>query len=374
MLIIVITALPTLRRRAYNTFYYAHVICSILIFVATCIHASTDFYCLLPGLLLWVADWAWRLFAGGFGSSKIVSADIEDAGNGWYRISLPVGAKVSSQEPDVESAVAKSRLPTHPIQSYYLNFADVSRIQNHPFTAVSAGDESSGPTFLFQRTTGRKQTKLDKEWTWKLGALASSFSNESVDTKGIRSASRLSVRVEGPYVPDTPEIHTSDHIICIAGGTGITGAISIANWWVKNRSESKTRHGSVDSDLSTKTPIARLSLIWTVRYAGMASIREWTRLVAQAQKIAGLDIQLRVSSTDGRLDCSEYLESRILHSGPYLQDGSKQQTVDQASKQPWVYVSGPEGLLKSAEIACIDVRRRTEDRHSLTWYIARWEV
>lgn len=374
MLVIVITALPALRRRAYNTFYYAHVICSILIFVATCIHASTDFYCLLPGLLLWVADWAWRLFAGGFGSSKTIPAEVEDAGNGWYRISLPVGAKIHSQGTDVESVVAKNRMTTHPIQSYYLSFTDVSRIQNHPFTAVSVGDDIDGPTFLFQRATGKTQSKLDKEWTWKLGALASPLSADKVDAKTTQSIARLPVRIEGPYVPDTPEVLTSDHIICIAGGTGITGAISIANWWVKNRSDSQIRHDSIDSDLSTKSSIARLSLIWTVRYADMAQVREWSQLVEHAQKIDGLDIQLRVSSTDGRLDCAEFLASKILRPGSYLSSEIKQQMIGQTSSQPWVYVSGPEGLLRSAETACIEVRRQTKDRHSLNWYIANWEV
>jgi ferric-chelate reductase len=44
MLVVLVTALPALRRRSYNTFYYTHIISSVVIFVGTCIHASTNFY------------------------------------------------------------------------------------------------------------------------------------------------------------------------------------------------------------------------------------------------------------------------------------------------------------------------------------------
>lgn len=67
LIIIVCTALPCVRRRWYNVFYYCHIITSIAIFAAAIMHASTDLYLLLPGLLLWVFDWGRRLFGGDAG-------------------------------------------------------------------------------------------------------------------------------------------------------------------------------------------------------------------------------------------------------------------------------------------------------------------
>ena len=59
-----------------------------------------------------------------------------------------------------------------PLQTYYLNFPSISKYQCHAFTASAVSTPSEGPIFLFRRSEGKKQKKLDKEWTWELGALA----------------------------------------------------------------------------------------------------------------------------------------------------------------------------------------------------------
>lgn len=151
MVVIIVTALPVFRRRAYNAFYYAHIICSTLIFSSASIHASTDFYFLLPGLLLWVLDWGWRIFRGETGLQKKVEGKLEDAGYGWYRITLPVSAKLLPGNESAEGSVETVKEPNHPLQSYYLNIPSISKLQNHAFTAAKIGSSSSGPVFLFQR-------------------------------------------------------------------------------------------------------------------------------------------------------------------------------------------------------------------------------
>lgn len=75
MIAIVITSLPALRRKSYNVFYYVHVICSFWVFVVLSVHASTDFYFLLPGLVLWIGLEAFprykrRLGQEGFGHAR----------------------------------------------------------------------------------------------------------------------------------------------------------------------------------------------------------------------------------------------------------------------------------------------------------------
>ena len=164
ILLMVITSLPPIRRSSYNTFYYTHVISSICLFIVASIHASTDFYFLLPGLLLWVYDWMRRIQTG---LRTKISTKLEDAGNGWFRVQLP----------PLKPNPTDEKLKTNPLETYYLNFPSVSRFQVHALTAAATGSSNAGPTFLFQRATGKKQPSLDKEWTWKLASKAST-SNE----------------------------------------------------------------------------------------------------------------------------------------------------------------------------------------------------
>lgn len=73
--VMTVTALPILRRINYNTFYYAHLMCSCLVFTSANIHANTNFYFLFSGLLLWVFDRAWRIFGGNTGLRNLVLAN-----------------------------------------------------------------------------------------------------------------------------------------------------------------------------------------------------------------------------------------------------------------------------------------------------------
>jgi hypothetical protein len=61
MSIVVVTALPQIRRTHFNLFYFTHLLTLIAVIVV-CLHASTMFYCLAPGLAMWVLDWGMRLY------------------------------------------------------------------------------------------------------------------------------------------------------------------------------------------------------------------------------------------------------------------------------------------------------------------------
>jgi ferric-chelate reductase len=85
--VVVITALPIIRRNNYNTFYYIHIIFVLLVLVLVCLHASTNFYFILPGLILWVYDWSYRVQHALYFKQTI---EVESAGNNWYRMRLRV--------------------------------------------------------------------------------------------------------------------------------------------------------------------------------------------------------------------------------------------------------------------------------------------
>lgn len=357
MVIIGITALPVLRRQSYQTFYYCHIIFSILIFIILSIHASTDFYFLLPGLLLWVTDWAWRLVCGETGLKTKVTGSLENAGVGWYRIRLPLavvkqGKLGRGQDPEKQTAAID-----YPIQWYYLNIPSVSRLQGHAYKAAAVRSSSSGPVLLLQRCQGKKLSKLEKEWTHKL---ANTLPDPGTQTE-------LTVRVEGPYMASDTGFATASQVVCVVGGTGVTGALSLAKWWLAHRAEQ---------------PGSSFALVWTVRHREMAEIGEWNELVEKAASLDNFAVHLHVSSENGRLDLKSAFAVHLgiqASAGSLVDDDGRQDGL-----QGWVYMSGPDGLLSAAEDACLDLQEEVRrDRKGSTalmplkqfdWYVARWEV
>ncbi|KAH7144769.1 hypothetical protein DER46DRAFT_630229 [Fusarium sp. MPI-SDFR-AT-0072] len=315
ILAVLVTSLPYIRRQHYNLFYYTHIICGLIIFVASCIHASTDFYLLLPGLLLWIGDWLRRVF---FGETKGLStkavATLENIGGSWIRISLPV--KSSAQQ------MTEKPVPTcEPLLYYYLNAPAVSRFQIHAFTAAASASASHGPRFLLQRVSGKPQKRLDKEWTWKLGALV----------PNVQDSRDLEIRLEGPYRINDASYINASHILCVVGGTGVTGALSLARWWLDA--------GSVNG---------RFTLIWTLRTREPLEIKEWTDLTDMATTNSSLEIRSHISSENGRLDTALILREAFKVHNAMAAD---------ASGDGWVYSAGPNALIKATERSCIEVRK-----------------
>lgn len=343
MLLIAITSLRSLRRKSYNTFYYIHVICSVFIFLALSVHASTDFYFLLPGLILLLFDWAWRIFKGYAGGlSRTLAVTVENAGDGWYRINLPAVAKQVKDGRDAE----EEGPAMHPLQSYNLSVPEISKFQNHAFTAAKVGSLSEGPAFLLQRAGGKSEKKLQKEWTWKLAAL--------VPSPGSRQ--EVQGRVEGPYIPSDIGFTYATNVVCIVGGTGLTGACSLAVWWAQQRSHDSR---------------SRFSIIWTVRHGEHARVREWREMISMVDNVDNMNCTLHVSSENGRMDTAAWLRRTLVAEQP---DEGRETGATDAHPTAWVYVSGPDSLLRNTEAACVKLRRDLRGMSDLAWYSAKWEV
>ena len=158
-------------------------------------------------------------------------------------------------------------------------------------------------------------------------------------------------RIEGPYSPPTLELFAADHVLLLAGGTGITGAISIAQWWA-----SRSR--------DALAPSRTLHLIWTVRDGGVARVKEVDDVRILAEHMSNMTVDIHVSSEAGRLLPNVEIDRFI---------NSKQQ----GGERCWVYASGPTGLLKDAETACIEQRKllgRKGKGGSIDWYVASYST
>ena len=368
---IVITSLPKERRHRYNVFYYTHVIVGSLFLFLICIHARTHFCFLLPGLNLWLLDWMTRLRWLRKGN---VEARLEDAGNGWYRIRLPPRNRRKSCDDDARM---------EPLQAFYLNFPSVSKLQCHAFTAAAIGDVSQGPIFLFCRADGKKDAKLAKEWTWKLAA---SITGPTSPAEGVScpSTNSLPLRLEGPYVTPCEPLFVAVRVFCLVGGTGITGAISLAHAWMQRRGH---EHG------------ARFRIVWTVRERAAADLADITELRAQmGARARNMEFIVHVSSEAGRIDATGCLqkfmepatllelanemgthaagEDAILEKG--VEGGAGRTTGVRPEGTDWIYCSGPVGLLDVTDAACLKFQHQVGSRsrgvRSLGWYCAKWEV
>lgn len=361
-LVIVATSLPITRRKAYNTFYYMHLMLSSLVFIGTCIHASTNFYFLLPGLLLWGYDWCWRLFCGSTGSLRSVDGTIEHIGGGWVRIVLPPCDKTPAPTLPVRvegEALNEQETGWHPLQTFWISIPCISRLQNHAFNVATAGTPNSGPTILCQPTSvhgkaeRRKDRTMKKQWTWKVRSQTNKTHDD--EAPGMQT---VRMRVEGPYLCEDHGFEIADRVICLVGGTGVTGALSLAEWYLVHRMQRSK---------------ASFTIIWTLRNASTALLPEWQHLLLKSSETDGrMRLRTHVSSGSGRLNVAEAIGSELAGHG-------------QVGGSAWLYLSGPADFLRAAEDACCDIEaniRRTRKMKtartvavdSLSYFAAKWEI
>jgi ferric-chelate reductase len=144
-------------------------------------------------------------------------------------------------------------------------------------------------------------------------------------------------------------------VLAIVGGTGITGALSLANWWMSRQS-------------TTPPTKSRLKIVWSIRDINMADVAE---IHAFRQRLQNLehtaDLQIHVSSQSGRL-----LPGLVLDNFIEAWSGSVDNT--------FVYISGPEGLAAAAETACVQQKRQLSasrqetGRREISWHNATFTV
>lgn len=89
--LIFVTTLPMIRAKHFNLFYFTHLL-SIVAIIVICLHASTVFYCVAPGLAMWVLDWGMRLYE----LRERVPGKVVHLGKGWYWY---VNSFMSSDQP-----------------------------------------------------------------------------------------------------------------------------------------------------------------------------------------------------------------------------------------------------------------------------------
>ena len=189
----------------------------------------------------------------------------------------------------------------------------------------------------------------------RLGPLAEAAHHRRKSYSEPLFESRILTYHTGPYRGSIhthlQNLYTADHILLIVDGTGITGALSIADWWAFH-------YGSELPAQKSLRPI------WTVRNRRCADLQEISRLRALVDASSNMDFRIHVSEESGRLGCDAELAHFLSLS---------EERVGRA----WVYASGPESMVTSVETACIVQailmgRMTATNVSALTWYAAKW--
>ena len=67
------------------------------------------------------------------------------------------------------------------------------------------------------------------------------------------------LRLEGPYLTPSAPVFVAARVLCLVGGTGVTGALSLGRAWLRHRADETH---------------ALFRLVWTVRTAEAARLAE----------------------------------------------------------------------------------------------------
>lgn len=73
------TSLVLVRRHFFKVFYYTHTL-SLFGAIVICLHSSMMFYCIAPGIFMWMLDYGMRLYE----LRSSMNARIAPLGKGWY--------------------------------------------------------------------------------------------------------------------------------------------------------------------------------------------------------------------------------------------------------------------------------------------------
>ncbi|SMY21351.1 unnamed protein product [Zymoseptoria tritici ST99CH_1A5] len=337
MVVIFFSSLPVVRRKYFNVFYFCHLL-AILAVVIVCLHASTMFYCTLPGLAMWLLDWSMR-----FVELRVkLDSKLTALGNGWYSLKLPLPRKRLS------GCACHS-----PLAHFHIHHSDSSIIEIHPFTTIThlaskkamMTDQSSIEIeFLFREMPARRAGKRS-QWTNRVGALVdvealrvppvmdgekSPTSNAmEQETSTIDLSVATTMRLEGPYfTPANPEQYET--VICIVAGTGVSGALAIAAAFQSSTVGSLWK---------------RCVIIWTVRETDFVDL----------PNITGMDregLEFKVHKTGKGLPRLDVRTALVDICG-------------EKTSSAWCYISGPNAFISAAERACNQVG-------GLEMFAARW--
>ncbi|KAF2458118.1 metalloreductase-like protein transmembrane component [Lineolata rhizophorae] len=227
---LIVHSLPVLRRWSYETFKVLHRPVAILYIAMLfwhCHNYLTSWHYLYATIAIFVSGWVLRLFF------------YFNFTNPWRQESFAVGdqAFINIMPENAVKITIPTKVRWRPGQYVYLRMPGISLLENHPFTIASlcsedfpslAGEEYRDMTVVFRPFAGWTQKVLDK----------------TVE-KG--EGHPWQAWIDGPYGGMQRRIEAFDHVVLIAGGSGITAIVSQLLDLIKRMRDGKavTKHVQV---------------------------------------------------------------------------------------------------------------------------------
>lgn len=200
--LMLLTALPVVRRRFFEVFYYTHFLFFVFM-VGALYHTTNGPEFLLPGFSLWVVD---RLIRFAYNFRRV---DVQD---------------LAYFEGDLTKLQVKGIRRALPGQIVWIQIRGVSLLNWHPFTVANVSNEDSPVTTIAIRGLGG--------FTKAISELSGTHEN----TESLR------VRLDGPYGVGRFYWPTQALTVLIAGGVGITPGLSIASSIISNARDRQTAY------------------------------------------------------------------------------------------------------------------------------------
>ncbi|KAB2597744.1 ferric reduction oxidase 2-like [Pyrus ussuriensis x Pyrus communis] len=184
------TAIPRIRRKMFELFFYTHYLYILFMFFFI-LHVGIAYACIaLPSFYLFLVDRYLR-FLQSRTSTRLIFARV-----------LPCET--------LELNLAKTPgLKYNPTSVMFINVPSISKMQWHPFTVTSNSSLEPEKISIVVKGEG--------SWSKKLYQMLSSPS----------PTDRIEVAVEGPYGPASTHFLRHDTLVMVSGGSGITPFVSI---------------------------------------------------------------------------------------------------------------------------------------------------
>lgn len=207
-------SIPPIRRWAYETFYYSHVLIAISYLGLLFWHAANledSWAYLWATLSLWLASWLARMF---WYTRPL------NLRNEWFRGATTLLTHLPGGMTKIEVTNPPEEFEWTPSQHCFLRFPSISLLDNHPFTIVS------GPSSRKNTQAGGEKSAGFPQKLSPLTFLARTHSGftRRLDTFSTKHAdAALEAWIDGPYGGlGRPIERLYDNLVLVAGGSGIT--------------------------------------------------------------------------------------------------------------------------------------------------------
>ncbi|WPH04381.1 ferric reductase NAD binding domain-containing protein [Acrodontium crateriforme] len=283
LVLIFLTSLPIVRRRQFEIFYYTHALFFVFM-VGALIHTTNGPEFLLPGFFLWVADRAIR-FAYNFRRIEVKSVTHYDGGVTKFRVRGRMLTKM-----------------LRPGQVVWVQLRSVSYLNWHPFTIGSDPNGTDGTAILAIRGLGAYTRSVQF-------ASEESKREDAPFERTANTGDRLKMRLDGPYGVGRLQWGAWPVTVLVAGGIGITPAISISSYLVGKASR------------SPQQAVSHIHLLWVVKNASHIAwfdeeLRALSEIASREDSLITFDITIHITgSAEHALENEGSRESQLKSPG-----------------------------------------------------------